>query len=100
MTEFRTVGGTCSNRGCLPSKNLIEAAKLVYDAAHPRYPGLTPVQLGPDFPALIAQKNELIREYRNQHYASILNEGENEEQPALEVVQGRAAFLDPHTVEI
>jgi mercuric reductase len=26
MTENRTIGGTCVNRGCLPSKNLIEAA--------------------------------------------------------------------------
>lgn len=24
MIEARTVGGTCVNRGCLPSKNLIE----------------------------------------------------------------------------
>src|SRR2546430_15735212 len=45
MTEGRTLGGTCVNRGCLPSKNLIEAARLVYDAAHPRYPGLTPVHM-------------------------------------------------------
>ena len=29
MTEERTIGGTCVNRGCLPSKNLIEAAKLI-----------------------------------------------------------------------
>ncbi|HAT43761.1 MAG TPA: hypothetical protein DCS90_01545, partial [Ktedonobacter sp.] len=28
MTEVLTLGGTCVNRGCLPSKNLIEAAKL------------------------------------------------------------------------
>ncbi len=26
MTEERAIGGTCVNRGCLPSKNLIEAA--------------------------------------------------------------------------
>src|SRR5205823_9997421 len=45
MTENRTLGGTCVNRGCLPSKNLIEAARLVHDAAHPRYPGLTPAHL-------------------------------------------------------
>src|SRR6266446_5098144 len=56
MTEGRTLGGTCVNRGCLTSKNLIEAARLVYDAAHPRYPGLTPGRLGVDFPALIAQR--------------------------------------------
>src|SRR6266851_889452 len=54
MTEGRTLGGTCVNRGCLPSKNLIEAARLVYDAAHPRYPGLTPAHLDVDFQVLIA----------------------------------------------
>ncbi len=42
MVERRTLGGTCVNRGCLPSKNLIEAARIVHDAAHPRYPGLSP----------------------------------------------------------
>jgi pyruvate/2-oxoglutarate dehydrogenase complex dihydrolipoamide dehydrogenase (E3) component len=35
MTEERTTGGTCVNRGCLPSKNLIEAAKIIHDALHP-----------------------------------------------------------------
>src|SRR6266571_4780955 len=78
MTESRTLGGTCVNRGCLPSKNLIEAAKLIFDAAHPRYPGLTPAQLGVDFPALVAQKDEIIREYRDQHYASLVDETDEE----------------------
>jgi len=36
LTEERTTGGTCVNRGCLPSKNLIEAAKLLYDSRQPR----------------------------------------------------------------
>jgi mercuric reductase len=100
MIEMRTLGGTCVNRGCLPSKNLIEAARLVFDAAHPRYPGLTPTSLRVDFQTLIAQKDELIREYRNRHYASILDEAENEGQPALKVVHGQAALIDPHTVEV
>jgi mercuric reductase len=60
MTESRTVGGTCVNRGCLPSKNLIEEAKLVFDARHPRYPGLRGAELGLDFGELSAQKDELI----------------------------------------
>lgn len=97
MTEGRTLGGTCVNRGCLPSKNLIEAARLVYDAAHPRYPGLTPGHLGVDFPSLIAQKDEIIREYRDQHYASIVDDPE-EDQPPIQVVPGQAAFADPHTI--
>src|SRR6266700_828284 len=99
MTEGRTLGGTCVNRGCLPSKNLIEAAKLVYDAAHPRYLGLTSASLPVDFPALIAQKDEIISEYRDQHYASMVNETDEEEQP-IEVVFGHATLVDPHTVEV
>src|SRR5258708_20682615 len=74
MTEERTLGGTCVNRGCLPSKNLIEAAKLVYDAQRPRYPGLTPAALGLDFEKLIAQKDTLIHEYRQKKYDSLLGE--------------------------
>src|SRR6266849_1980592 len=64
MTEERAVGGTCVNRGCLPSKNLIEAAKLVYDARHPRYPGLRPATLEIDFPQLVQQKDDVIAGYR------------------------------------
>ena len=40
MTEERPIGGTCVNRGCLPSKNPIAAAKLLYDAQNPRFAGL------------------------------------------------------------
>src|SRR5467141_161296 len=100
MTENRTLGGTCVNRGCLPSKNLIEAARLVYDTAHPRYPGLTPAHLGVDFPALIAQKDEIIHEYRDQHYTSILDEADEDAQPPIEVVPGRVVLVDLHTVAV
>lgn len=53
MTESRTLGGTCVNRGCLPSKNLIEAARLYWEARYPRFPGLQPVTPALDFQALI-----------------------------------------------
>ena len=58
MTEERPIGGTCVNRGCLPSKNLIEAAKILHEASNPRYPGLTPCAIAMDFGALVAQKDE------------------------------------------
>ena len=66
MTEERRVGGTCVNRGCLPSKNLIAAAKLLHDARNPRYPGLTPCTIGLDFAALSAQRDDLVHEYRKK----------------------------------
>src|SRR5260370_25512515 len=93
MTEFRTVGGTCANRGCLPSKNLIEAARLVYDAAHPRYPGLSPVHMPINWAELVAQKDEIVSEYRAHKYESLLDEPER-----LHTVSGQARLLSDHEV--
>src|SRR6266513_596480 len=95
MTEFRTVGGTCANRGCLPSKNLIEAARLVYDAAHPRYPGLTPVQMPINWAELVAQKDEIVSEYRAHKYESLLDDPEH-----LQLVPGQARLLSEHELEV
>ena len=95
MAESRMIGGTCVNRGCLPSKNLIEAAKLVFDARHPRYPGLTPDGEGLklNFRELIAQKDEVVEGYRRKKYDSLLG-------GQFSVAEGTARFLDPRTVQV
>ncbi|MBE9079772.1 mercury(II) reductase [Romeria aff. gracilis LEGE 07310] len=93
MTEERTPGGTCVNRGCLPSKNLIEAAKLLYDAQHPRYPGLTPTSIHLNFSALIQQKDEVIANYRNKKYDSLLGSG-------FYIEESHAELVDAHTVRV
>jgi mercuric reductase len=72
MTEERATGGTCVNRGCLPFKNLIEAAKIIHSARHPRYPGLTPAEISLDFRKLIEQKDEVINGYRKKKYESVV----------------------------
>src|SRR5712692_4572256 len=95
MAEFRTVGGTCANRGCLPSKNLIEAARLVYDAAHPRYPGLSPVHMPFSWAELVAQKDEMIEEYRAHKYESLLDDPDH-----MQVVPGQARLVSDHEVEV
>lgn len=95
MTEFRTVGGTCANRGCLPSKNLIEAARLVYDATHPRYPGLSPLRMPVSWAEVVAQKDEIVQEYRAHKYESLLDDPER-----IQIVPGHARLLSDHEVEV
>lgn len=95
MTEMRTLGGTCVNRGCLPSKNLIEAARIVWEAAHPRYPGLAPAKIAVNFAELIAQKQEVVEVYRGKKYQSIITDDEN-----IKVFEGKAELLDAHTVRV
>src|SRR2546427_10221787 len=64
MTESRTLGGTCVNRGCLPSKNLIEAAAIYWVGRNPRYPGIQPAETHLDFGALVRQRDALVSDYR------------------------------------
>ena len=95
MTEARTVGGTCVNRGRLPSKNLIEAATLLHDAREPRYPGLVGRDLGLDFHQLIAQKDAVIAGYREKKYVSIFDAGHD-----VPILEGQARLIDAQTVEV
>lgn len=93
MTEARIVGGTCVNRGCIPSKNLIDAARIVYESAHPRYPGLAPARIGIDFRALVQQKDEIVHSYRRKKYESLIG-------GRISVEKGHVRFVDSHTVEV
>src|SRR5215471_10310221 len=93
MTEERTTGGTCVNRGCLPSKNLIEAARLIHDARHPRYPGLTPAEVRLDFRKLIEQKDKVIHGYRKKKYESLTG-------GQFRIEKGHVEFVDDHTVQV
>ncbi len=95
MAESRTLGGTCVNRGCLPSKNLIEAARIIWEAQHPRYPGLRPTQIEFDFKELIRQKDEIIHDYRDRKYNSIVQDADQ-----IKVYHGHAAFVNHHTVAV
>lgn len=95
MTEARTLGGTCVNRGCLPSKNLIEAAKILYDAKHPRYPGLSPTSMNFNFRALIEQKDAVIEDYREKKYQSIISDSQR-----IRMFEGAARFSGPNEVTV
>jgi len=95
MTESRTLGGTCVNRGCLPSKNLIEAARIYWEAHHPRYPGLVSNGMGLDFRELIRQKDAVIHDYQNKKYQSIVHDSDR-----IKVHTGRAAFTHDGSVEV
>ncbi|MEO7838512.1 MAG: mercury(II) reductase [Anaerolineales bacterium] len=95
MTEMRTLGGTCVNRGCLPSKNLIEAARIVWESSHPRYNGLKPANMKFDFRELISQKDDVVHSYRDKKYKSILTDDNK-----IKVFDGKAELVDVKTVRV
>lgn len=73
IVEAGTIGGTCVNIGCVPSKTLIRAAHAYHIAGHHPFAGLKTKTEGVDWLALINQKDELVSELRNKKYVDVLN---------------------------
>jgi mercury(II) reductase len=68
-----TIGGTCVNIGCVPSKTLIRAAETLHHArAASRFSGIETESRLRDWPALLAQKDELVASLRQAKYADLL----------------------------
>ena len=68
-----TIGGTCVNVGCVPSKTLIRAAEsLHYAQAAARFAGIRGGARLDDWRALVAQKDELVAGLRQAKYVDVL----------------------------
>jgi mercury(II) reductase len=68
-----TLGGTCVNVGCVPSKTLIRAAESVHQAGTAaRFAGIRAEGRVTDWAALVAQKDELVAGLRQAKYADLL----------------------------
>lgn len=68
-----TLGGTCVNAGCVPSKTLIRAAESVHQAGTAtRFAGIRAEGEVTDWAALVAQKDELVAGLRQAKYADLL----------------------------
>jgi mercuric reductase len=68
-----TIGGTCVNVGCVPSKTLIRAAEAVHQAeTASRFAGVRAKSGILDWGALVHQKDELVSSLRQAKYIDLL----------------------------
>jgi len=68
-----TIGGTCVNVGCVPSKFMIRAAETQHGAAAAsRFAGLSAEGRVSDWSALVQAKRDLVGTLRQKKYADLL----------------------------
>ena len=68
-----TIGGTCVNIGCVPSKTLIRAAETLHNArVAARFAGITAEVELTDWRGTVRQKDALVSELRQAKYADLL----------------------------
>lgn len=94
MIERGTVGGTCVNIGCVPSKTLLRAGEINHLAKVNPFTGLQTSAGEVELAPLIKQKDELVSELRNQKYVDLIDEY------GIDLIVGEAKFTDEQTVEV
>ena len=89
------LGGTCTNDGCVPTRALAKAARLLRDADQFAAYGLIGAPPTVDLPALLARTQEIV--YTIQEKKQLIKHLEASNVTAHTEV-GAAAFQDPHTL--
>ncbi|MBI3042957.1 MAG: mercury(II) reductase [Betaproteobacteria bacterium] len=95
MIERGTLGGTCVNVGCVPSKIMIQAAHVAHAHAAGPFPGIASREPQVNRSALVAQQQGRVEELRFAKYQSIVDAN-----PSINVLQGYARFQDAHTLMV
>ena len=95
MIEQTTVGGTCVNVGCVPSKALIAAADTYHRGRTHGFAGIA--RLGgarPDLAAIVARKDQLVAEMRQTKYLDLAADY------GFELRRGTGRFVDEATLSV
>lgn len=87
MVESGTVGGTCVNTGCVPSKALLAAAEARQTAVGHRFAGVSTQAAPVDLAALVGAKQDLVETMRAEKYLDLAAEH------GWRMVRGLARFV-------
>lgn len=94
MIERGTVGGTCVNIGCVPSKTLLRASEINYLAKNNPFHGLHTSANEVDLTSLIEQKDELVSEMRSKKYVDLIAEY------GIKFIKGDASFINENQIVV
>lgn len=87
MIEKGTIGGTCVNVGCVPTKNLLSVGERLYECNEFRNGKSL------NFEKIIQDKDDIVLSQRNKKYIDVLDS-----LPNVEFIQGNAKFKSNYEV--
>jgi dihydrolipoamide dehydrogenase len=93
LIENREIGGTCLNRGCIPTKTLMHSSHLYYEAQHLQEMGITIEGIKLDTEKLRERKENVVNRMR-QGITGLL------EANKVTILRGKARITKAGTVEV
>jgi mercuric reductase len=96
MIESGTLGGTCVNVGCVPSKIMIRSAHVAHTIAHHPFGGIGCQAPRVDRRTLVAQQQARVEGLRLAKYESLVERRSDR----IRLLRGVARFDSAHTLKV
>ena len=93
IERWPTLGGVCLNVGCIPSKALLHAAKVIEEAEEMHVAGINFGKPQIETPKLLEWKNKVVG--RLTGGLAMMSK-----QRKVEVIRGTGVFVSPHEIEV
>ena len=93
VIEKDLVGGTCLNRGCIPTKSLLSSASMVSAIKDPSSRGFIVDSCKIDFGGMASRKDEVVARLRTG-IETLFKAGK------IDLIRGRARLSGPNTVDV
>lgn len=94
IEKYETLGGTCLNVGCIPSKSLLDSSEHFYNATHHfEEHGIDTEKVSPNMKQMIARKDKVV-EQTCQGVKFLMDKNN------IDVFHGMGAFKNKETVTI
>jgi dihydrolipoamide dehydrogenase len=93
LIENKDLGGTCLNRGCIPTKALLHSANLFHQTMKASLSGIITAKVKLSFPKVMEHKDGIIKNLVGG-LGSIIKSND------ITVVKGTGTFMDSKTIRI
>jgi dihydrolipoamide dehydrogenase len=97
LVERDSIGGTCLNYGCDPTKTLIHIASMLYHARHADQFGLRISEASFEWASVMSWVQQAINRIRGGTSEEAARELS---QKGIDVLKGEAAFVSPHELSV
>ena len=95
LVEEGLLGGTCLNRGCIPTKTMLRSAEVANLARRSEEFGIDiDGAIEPDMDAIVERKDDIVESIRKGAYENV------ESNENIDFIEGHGVFESPHEVHI
>lgn len=93
LIEMDLLGGTCTNRGCIPSKALLKSAEMAREARHLGDYGVDAEVKGLNWARAMQRKNDVVAQSRRGVEYLI-------QQRGVRVIRGKGRLVEPRVIHV